>query len=121
MTVQRHTTVDDDGALSHILEYEDDTFEYDAVEIRHDPNNDDIIQCRGYKGDEVVYQNAFKIRDLSFEPISAIGRGESEKLLGTSPQSDTTDDDGVPDDINVAFNAIGMAVVPEGRWWIDGE
>lgn len=124
MSVTKRTTIDENGKLNHILEYEEeeeDDFEFDTIVVQFDPNDEDIIICKGYKGDELAYQNAFRQRPLSFDPISAIGRGQTESLQGISdsPKSGGTESDEIPGDIATAFNTIGFSIVPTGDWWID--
>lgn len=118
MSIQKRSFTGDDGAVHHVLNYEDVDVEYDTIEIRLTPDDNSLMQVVGYKRDEVVYQNSFRQRRLTFDPVSVIGRGESNQLAGTSPADDTSED-GVPEEVEIAFNAIGMAVVPDGEWWLN--
>ncbi len=118
MSVDKRSVVESDGALRHVLSYES-SGEVTNIEIRHDPNDDSLMQVTAYNDDDVIYQNVFEMRDLSFDPISAIGRGETDKLTGMS-STGNGDDDTIPEEVALAFNSIGMAVVPQGRWWLDG-
>jgi hypothetical protein len=65
------------------------------------------------------------MRELSFDPVSVIGRGESERLAGTSASTEpynTTGEtgyEGVPDPVHMALNSIGLAVVPNGEEWLN--
>lgn len=118
MKLRKQSYVDDDGFTHDVLQYDDDV-EFDSVDIHYDPKHDDRIVVTAYDEDgEEVYQNTFERRELSFDPITAIGRGETNRLEGTTPASD--DANNVPDDIQLALNAVGMTAVPEGTEWLDG-
>jgi hypothetical protein len=105
---------DDDGSLVRIVDYDAGESPYDRVIIRI-PTDQEIIAVQGFEGDEQTYQDAFEIRDLSFDPISLLGRGETDRLTGTS----TDDHESVPTDVSVALNGMGFTVVPSGREWLD--
>jgi len=115
MTVTTRTTVDSDGGVRHILEY-NGGIEYDKVTVRFSPDDTEPITCTCLKDGEVVYQNAFETRAVSFAPISVIGRGESDRLQGVSSNMTSGD---VPADVTTAFQTLGFTVVPQGEWWID--
>jgi hypothetical protein len=118
MTVSKRTLVDDDGSLSHILEYDDgDDVDFDAIVVKHDPDDDSRMVCVGYVGEDEQYRAMFKRRSLQFDPISVIGRGQTERLEGISDAEG--DSSGVPPDISTAVNSIGFTVVPNGEWWLD--
>lgn len=124
--MQKRTIMGDDGGVQHVFEYGDtDEIPYSRVEIRHQPDNPEILTVHAHEDDSIVFQDAFKVRDLSFDPISVMGRGESKKLLGTSPvddhvKTDRLDETEVPREINTVFNSLGMTIVPQGEWWLDG-
>jgi hypothetical protein len=129
------------------IEYEDADREYDTVVVRLPPDAD-VFTVEAYRegsspsqtdsqfsessettregdeADELVYEQSFEMRDLSFDPISVIGRGETSKLTGTSPTQPSVNDEpngdeDIPNDVETALNALGLAVVPNGEWWLN--
>lgn len=119
MVVDKWSTYDDDGGYLRGIEYEEGDSQFDSVVVRVPPEEDDMFTVHCFQGDEdePSYENAFEMRDLSFDPISVLGRGESEHIGGVSASN--ADYEGVPRDAMKALNAIGLAVVPQGRWWLD--
>jgi len=118
MVVDKRSTYDDDGGYLEILSYEGVDSEFDRVVIRVPPVGDDMFTCHCYAAgaDDPTYEAAFEMRDLSFDPISVLGRGQSDRLGGVSSTGGYED---VPRDTMTALNAIGLAVVPQGRGWLD--
>jgi len=115
MTASKRSYVDDDGSLVHIISFANDST-YDRIEIRHDPDDETKLYVRGYEGETTAFTQGFERRELSFDPISAIGRGETDNLEGVS---ETSSIDELPSDISAALNSIGMAPVPQGEWWLN--
>lgn len=132
--LKKQTGVADSGALQHNFEFTDDAHDIDNIEIDIDvgDGDDQLIRCVAYSDSDVVYRNAFKPRDIQFDPISILGRGESSSLLGVSPNevgytgqgggddADPICGNDIPRDVQIAFNSIGLSVVPQGTWWLDG-
>lgn len=106
---------DDDGAIIHLLDFEDQDFE--RLVLRHEPEDHNVVYCYGYEenAEEPSYQTAFQRRELTFDPISIIGRGESNRVEGVSTSENIEE---VPTPVNVALNSIGMALVPNGDEWL---
>jgi len=118
MSVEKRTVLDDDGSPRHVLNYEDvPDVEYDVVVFKFDPDDESLVHCFAYVGEDIDYQNTFQRREMTFDPISVIGRGESERMEGISENEDNDAD--VPRDVGAALNAIGFANVPQGDWWLD--
>lgn len=116
--MQTHSRYDNNGAYVRIIEYddEDDADAFDRIVVRVPKDNPNRLACTAYEGEEAVWQTSFENRSLSFDPISLMGRGESEKLQGTSPVSKPYES--VPRDVMVAMNGLGLTVVPQGEWWL---
>jgi hypothetical protein len=118
MSVKKRTVLDEDSSPRHVLNYENvPNVKYDVVVFKFDPDNESLVHCLAYVGEDIAYQNTFKRRELSFNPISVIGRGKSQQMTGVSEND--TDGDNVPEDVGTALNAIGFTNVPDGDWWID--
>lgn len=125
--VHQRSTYGENGEYVRIVDYEDADGDYDTVVVRLPPDAD-VFTVEAYREgddeDELVYEQSFEMRDLSFDPISVIGRGETSKVTGTSPtqpspNDEPNDDEDIPDDVETALNALGLAVVPEGEWWLN--
>lgn len=120
MAIHKRSTVDSDGAYCRILEYEGGEhgdWPVDSVVVRVPPESDDTFTLHAYEDNEVVYEELFEIRDLAFDPVTALGRGETNTLTGLSPSDDDSD---IPHHITVALQSIGYTDVPNGTWWLDG-
>jgi len=98
-----------------------------TVVIRHTPDDAERMTCHCYNEDgNAIWQHAFERREMTFDPISILGRGESTRLLGTSPTEeyvgpgDVTERSEVPETVQTLFNALGMTIVPRGEWWLNG-
>jgi uncharacterized protein YkuJ len=122
MITATHSTVTEDGSELYIFECDGESI--DEVRMILSPS-EDTFSVAAMKDDERVYQNSFGMRELSFDPVSVLGRGVSERLGGVSASTNpynTTGEvgyEGVPDPVRVALNSMGFAVVPEGRGWLD--
>jgi len=130
------TGVNDDGSVEHIINFEyesgeretcEDRYDYecDSIVVTHSPEDAQRMMCRclDEEGD-IAWHGAFETRDLAFAPISLLGRGESSTLLGIEPIEDRQPEmDGltgyVPPQIRTVMQSLGMAVVPQGTWWLD--
>jgi len=118
MTVTKRTTYDEEGRVLEILEY-DENIDYDKIIVRiHvDKINTDeptFIDCLCYENDECVYQKRFQRRNINYTPISAIGRGETDKLEGVSSNMGNED---IPNDVQTSLQTVGFTLVPQGDWW----
>lgn len=116
---EQQSTYGEDGAYVRVVEYSDDERDdvgLDSVVVRIPPTDDEsqLIAVEAFQGDESVYRETFELRDLSFDPISIIGRGETSSVTGIS-----NSDDDVPEGVSTALNGLGMAVVPSGEWWLN--
>lgn len=121
MSISQRTTYDEEGGYIRILEFEGEQFEFDSTVVRVPPDEDDVFTCHCYIDDELRYENIFKMRELAFDPISPLGRGESDRLGGISSTDTDDSNDDIPRDVSIAMNSIGFAIVPEERWWLDGD
>jgi len=125
MPVEQRSTYDNDGAYVRIVEFQNEDTDINRVVVRAPPDSD-VMVVSGYDGDDaVVYEQSFEMRELNFDPISAVGRGEKSRMTGATT-NDTEDDDGddgqldaVPRDVETALNGIGFAIVPDGEWWLN--
>jgi len=117
MQLDSRSLVDDDGRLQHTFEYDQPYDGVDSVVLTFSAEDDAHIVCRAYDGEEDVYQTSFQRRALSFDPISVIGRGETERLEGVTA-GDGDEREAVPEAVQVACNAVGFSVVPSGEWWL---
>jgi|AntRauMinimDraft_2_1070382.scaffolds.fasta_scaffold00634_2 hypothetical protein len=109
---------DDTGAMFRIFDF-DEQNSIDSIVIRFDPDDDVPPQLRVYEDGDTespTHTMGFETRQEQFTPISVIGKGQSEKLFGVTPSVDSYED--VPDEVQVAWNAIGFAVVPQGDDWL---
>lgn len=114
--IDKRTVMDDDGAERHVFDYKGESrVAYDMVIFKNDPDDDSLIHCVAYKGEDIAYQTTFKQREMSFDPISSIGRGQTTEMWGVSDQQDAE----VPRDIAIGLNVLGFAPVPSGEWWLD--
>lgn len=117
------TTTRSDGSVEHRVTPSDS--EFDTVLIRHSPDEPETFNVTCYVDDEVVEQFTFQTRQMSFKPLSLLGRGTSETLQGVSTTDDTDDPiahrDEIPATVRVAFESMGLTVVPRGTEWLDGE
>jgi len=110
-------SIDPSGAVSRVFDFTDQ-HPYDRVVIRFDPDDDIPHQLRIYESrsdDEPTETMAFQNRSVSFDPISVIGKGNTERLHGITPTIDNYDD--VPGDIHDLWKSLGFAIVPEGEGW----
>lgn len=114
MGLTKRSEVDEHGAPRYILEYDSDSMEFDQIVIQFDPDDEQRLYCRCYDEEDEAFTGAFVRRNLSFDPISYIGRGEASRLDGV----EAVEDDRLPDDVMTAMQSIGMTVVPTGEWWL---
>jgi len=120
---ETRSTVDDDGAILSELVYGDvGDDQYDKVVFRIP--TDGQIACRCYIDENVVESYTFTTREMVFDPISVIGRGESEQALGVRPVDEATEtelrtDGWVSWQLQTALHAMGLTAVPSGREWMD--
>jgi hypothetical protein len=134
--MHRRSITDEDGTLIHLLEYEGGESTFDSVAIRYPIETDSRLHVLGYVGEDAAYQESFEVRDLSFAPVSAMGKGEMDSAVGLTladehddgdetvkAESATgyTDFDGVPRSVMLALLGVGYTVVPDGRRWLDVE
>ena len=117
-----HKTVTEDGDELRTFKYESDSV--DEVRIQLHPT-EDTFEVAALQDGQTVYHNTFRLRELSFDPVSVLGRGESDRLGGVSASDGETltegevGYEGVPLPVHVALNSMGFAVVPEGEGWLD--
>jgi hypothetical protein len=122
MITASHSTVTEDGNELRIFECDDEAV--DEVRMVLSPS-EDTFSVAAMKDDETVYQNSFAMRELSFDPVSVLGRGQSDRLGGVSAsESETLSEgevgyEGVPNSVHTALNSMGFAVVPNGSEWLD--
>lgn len=147
--VTTRTGVRDDGSVWHKIDFvreADDvdesaptsTEDYicDEIIVQQYPDSPERLVCACYDSDECVWQGVFEARELTFDPISLLGRGESRRLLGVEASEDeppamAADSVGVgtldeqaragnpPVQVRTALQSLGMTVVPQGTWWLD--
>lgn len=135
--MHRRSITDEDGTLIHLLEYEEGESTFDSVAIRYPIETDSRLHVIGYSGEDAAYRESFEVRDLSFAPVSAMGKGEMDSAVGLTLADDEsendgetvhtesatgyTDFDGVPRSVMLALLGVGYTVVPDGRRWLDVE
>jgi hypothetical protein len=130
--MQRRSFTEEDGTLVHVLDYDDGESSFDSVAIRYPIDTKDTVHVVGYEGDDAVYKESFRERDVSFEPVSAMGKGAMSSAIGLSVADGDTDTppetptgygdfDEVPRSVMLALLGVGYTVVPDGRGWLDVE
>jgi len=87
MITASHSTVTEDGNELRIFECDDEAV--DEVRMVLSPS-EDTFSVAAMKDDETVYQNSFAMRELSFDPVSVLGRGQSDRLGGVSASDSET-------------------------------
>jgi hypothetical protein len=118
---------DNDASIpdEHAIDWETDEGFYD-VKLHPYPHLQAWKETKEYLLNTV----ALETRTLSFNPVSLLDRGESERLLGVSPTaSDDNDTDDSTDPvteretlspaIKAACESLGFTIVPRGKEWID--
>jgi hypothetical protein len=65
------------------------------------------------------FRTVFRLRSLSFSPISIAGLGERESMTGVTNQNERRGYEDIPNGVRQSLNTLGFAAVPDGEWWID--
>jgi hypothetical protein len=129
MGVSTSTSYDEEGAYVRIVDFdkpqgeneESPTSGIARVVIRVFPDDEDQFAVYAYDDEgEIVYEDVFAQRELSFDPVSPLGRGASSRLQGVTGNSTADGVDGLPSRVQTGLNAIGFAPVPHGTDWLDG-
>jgi len=117
--MQRRSTVTTDGTALHILDFGVDEGAYDQIVVELPLEHDGVLVVRALRdGGDQPETYSFSVRELSFDPISVMGKGETERVVGTSPTE--TDFDDLSPDVRRALLSIGYTAVPDGTTWLDG-
>jgi hypothetical protein len=122
MGVSTSTSYDDEGAYVRVVDFDEpDTSGIARVVIRVFPDDENQFAVYAYDDEgEIVYEDVFAQRELSFDPVSPLGRGASSRLQGVTGNSTADGVDGLPSRVQTGLNAIGFAPVPHGTDWLDG-
>lgn len=123
MPVRTRSVTTDDGDYIRIIEWENETREYETVVVEYPIDNPEQFIVRAYEneGDEqAAYQTVFEMRDLSFSPVSIAGLGERDRLTGVSETESTRKYENIPRDVQLSLHSIGFTPVPQGTGWLDG-
>ncbi|MFT4948689.1 MAG: hypothetical protein ACI9CA_000811, partial [Natronomonas sp.] len=118
--MQRRSVTDDDGTLIHMLEYSQEESTFDTVAIRYPIETDRRLHVLGYLGEEIVYQQSFEIRDLSFAPVTVMGKGEMDTAVGLTADDDVQVDDEDVDDAHADDVETATPESPTGYTNFDG-
>ena len=134
----RHIIVDDTGSTRHIFDFEkEEPIDRVVIVFRTDDKIPNVLQIYNERSsDKPDAKIPFKERNVSFEPISVIGRGETDELRGLAPAGKShersytsRDDDGdsrtpiinsydeIPEVAKDVWKSEGFSVIPSGEEW----
>lgn len=116
-------TTTDDGAVEHTVTPHDNS-EYDRIVITHTIDDPARFTVQCYTDGGVDESFAVETRNMSFDPVSLLGRGETDRLQGVSITDNSGSDPvteraNIPEDVKIAFESLGFTIVPRGRGWLD--
>ena len=125
MSLQARQRVDSDGAT--IIEFTESEGYFDHERVRLRVPMDGRMSLTIEDDNEPIYKASFERRQLTFPPVSVIGRGEATELTGVSVTDEgksvidetyAEGDRDIPFEATVALNAFGFSPVPQGEWWL---
>jgi len=109
---------EDDGSVLRVFQFID-SYEYDRIVIRFDPDDDIPHQLRVYENkddDTPTEKIAFQNNDLQFDPVSVVGKPQAETLFGIETTTGTYEE--LSPVVQTLWKSLGFTVVPEGTEWI---
>lgn len=120
--VTTHDQFDSDGSMIRTVERTDPDAEYAVVRCEFPIEDPQRFICSAYtdsSDSEPAFRTVFRLRSLSFSPISIAGLGERERMTGVTNQDERVAYEDIPDGVRQSLNTLGFAAVPDGEWWID--
>lgn len=121
-TVTTHDQFDADGSMIRTVERTDPDAEYAVVRCEFPVDDPERFICSAYTDSadsDPDFRTVFRLRELSFSPISVAGLGERSRMTGVTDADERREYADIPDGVRQSLQTLGFTAVPDGEWWVD--